>query len=296
MGGNSGTPTHVSIIDGHWADPATWAGGNAPNQYLGGKHVVINHRVEFGGDDLYIENGALTVNRILYISNKNVKMEHPGGVINIHRGLIHLVNSNFENKNATVNFIGGAMHLCDGNYKDESGGAPRGTYGTGYIYAINGGIENVGSAPFSSGIAWSIDGGSAVNLPTPEDHSVGPGACDDEHHYLGRLDPTVRYTYHFTNVSASPVEVAFADALPAGLAWDTAFSQATGGISTAGLTFSNGGADVAIASLMIPPGDSTLTLETLSTPLTGTVVNDSTITPADPIHAPITAEASVDLD
>ena len=83
-----------TVRNGSWNSSSTWAGGRRPGSNIGGRHVVIRNSVSFGGDDLYISSGTLTVQGVLTIPNQNIKMESSRGVLNIDKGLIIL--GNFE--------------------------------------------------------------------------------------------------------------------------------------------------------------------------------------------------------
>ncbi|PQB04812.1 beta strand repeat-containing protein [Aureitalea marina] len=143
-------------------------------------------------------NAILNINEILVISNGDLTIESSGNVVNITTALLRLPNGNVTNKAGTINFIDGAVQICDNNYKDETTDNSVGTFGTGYIYARNGNIENVNanSGFFSNTINWCTANGNGVNLPIPENCGlINPQDCNDEGFYLTLLvpedDPTI---------------------------------------------------------------------------------------------------------
>ena len=177
--------TYTTIADGNWHNASTWQSGLVPDRFLGGDQVTINHRVTYGGDSLFIENGTLNVNAVLVIDNQNIKMEDANGQVNINQGLIIIDNANFEVQ-GTVTFSESAVQICNGNYTDLASGSG-GTHGDGYIYIDNDNVENIGSASFSSQIDWCTRNGNGVNLPTAQNCSVAQppvGDCKNESHYL----------------------------------------------------------------------------------------------------------------
>lgn len=287
----AGAKGYTTVSDGRWSSGSTWEGGRAPGLRLGSHAVTVAHRVTIPDDNLEVQDGKLVVQGVLIIDNNNLELERGRGRVDIDGGLIILGNGNLMNKAGTVDFIHGAVQLCNGNYTDESSGGSRGTLGVGYIYSRNGNIENKGSAPFSSEIAWASPGGSGVGLPTRENRSVAtpPGCRDEAYHRRLRPPsgpsstfPNLYYTYDFTNDAEEEVEVAFFDSLPEGMLWDTSYTpMASGGLSVR-VVYSNGGRDAKVAKLMLPPGKSSLTLRTQEAGREGTVSNEASITPKDP--------------
>ena len=186
---------YTTVQDGSWNSSSTWNASGVPPIDLGNGDVVnINHRVEMSQTLKMAGNAILNNNNnILKFPDGNLEIENEDVIVNINNSLVIIVNGIFINKSGTVNFINGAVQLCDDGYKDESD-SPNGTFGSGYIYALNGNIESLGSGNFSDLINWCSVNGNGVNLPIPENCPLvaPPTGCEDESFFIvNEDDPTI---------------------------------------------------------------------------------------------------------
>jgi type II secretory pathway pseudopilin PulG len=288
----------VSIRDGDWNDPDTWQGGVVPGTNLSGAAVVVKNRVNYWGGTLDVSDGTLRVEGILSVDNQNIKLEHADGRVEIVGGLIIIDNANFDIEYGLARFDGGGMQICNGNYVNKE--PSRGTEGSGYIYVNNGGIDRVGSSPFSSAIAWAAPLGSGTNLPTPENPAAAtpPGGCRDESHFRGSSGEARRatFTFRFSNPGTEPLEVAFHSLLPSPFHWDESFeAQASPGLSLGEVRFPADGREVEIKVLRLPPGDSTLVLSALSAETTGSYQLESELRVLEPESSSLRLDIPVSL-
>ena len=101
------------------------------------------------------------------------------------------------------------------------------------------------------------------------------------------------YTYRFENDASVAKAGSFFDRLPEGLVWDTTYVPVTTGGLAVDVVYSNANRDASVAAMMLPPGNSSITLCTVATTKTGTIDNDATLTPVG--GDPIDAQASLNL-
>jgi hypothetical protein len=288
----------VTIRDGDWNDPDTWQGGVVPGTNLSGATVVVKHRVTYWGATLDVADGTLRVEGILFVDNQNIKLEHADGKVEIAGGLVIIDNANIDIENGLVRFDGGGIQICNGNYVNKE--PSRGTEGAGYIYVNNGGIDRVGSSPFSSAIAWATPLGAGTNLPTPENPAAAtpPGGCRDESHYRGGSGEGRRatFTFRFSNSGTEPLEVVFHSLLPSPFHWDESFkAQASPGLVYGEIRFPGSGLGVEVPSLRLPPGESTLVLSALSSETSGDYQVESGLSVLEPVASSLRLDIPVSL-
>ena len=175
--------TYTTVQDGKWGLPSTWLDGEIPPvDLISGDVVNIDHRVELNNDNIKLFGSAeLNVNHILKIHDGNIEIEGFESKMNLNTALVIIPNGSVQNKNGTVTFDNSGVQLCNDDYQDTAGGS-NGTFGSGYIYALNGNIQNLGSGNFSNGINWCTVDGNGDNLPVSENCSqfVPTGGCEDE--------------------------------------------------------------------------------------------------------------------
>ncbi len=188
--------TYTTIANGDWTSASTWTGGVIPDGTLtAGDVVTINHRVNYPENlgNLLIDNGTLTVNKILILNNVNLTMGNTAGKVNVTNGLIILTNKNFDNTLGIVTFTNGAVQLCNGNYTVGNNPLAQTNGTNGYVFSKNGNIVRSNSGVFNSAIKWCNDAGVGTGLTAENCGVARPpvGDCQNESHYLS-LNTTLK--------------------------------------------------------------------------------------------------------
>ncbi|MGK0187070.1 MAG: hypothetical protein ACI9R3_002856 [Verrucomicrobiales bacterium] len=132
--------------------------------------------------------------------------------------------------------------------------------------------------------AYHHDGDSDFTFGNPV-HTPVPQPFDCSY-------PRIYYTYNFNNDGYFPVLTTFSNRLPSGMTWDTDYTPAvTGGLQVQ-IEYEEQNRDAIIPLLLLPPGDSTLTLCTFDVEQSGAIGNEAKLGmfmldpphPEDPPH------------
>lgn len=115
----------------------------------------------------FIIEGAVTFDSLVIALNTNIEIRS-SGILNMEHGTrVNVLNGNIYNY-GVINFNMSCVELTNGSLDNRGSSV---VAGTGYVNAMNGDIENIGS--WSPTVHWCASG-VGTGMSIPEDCSIGP--------------------------------------------------------------------------------------------------------------------------